>query len=126
MYNLIKTRNGDVLILKKLMGEVEPLFNKCIVSINHQTCEESLLCWLVDIFSEDFAEEFGQYSQEHLEKFTLCVLNARHYLVNDSENFCYEFNQEGLSLQIGFDNTYYPVDNGHWYDKAEFVLINTI
>mgnify|MGYP000221079218 CR=1 FL=1 len=32
MYSKIQTRNGDVLILTKLVSEIYPLFEKCIVS----------------------------------------------------------------------------------------------
>ena len=124
MYNIIKTRAGNVLILNELVEEINPLLTKSINSLNNQTCEEDLLCWVVDIFSEDFEEEFGSYSQELLEKFAVCVLNARHYLIHDRERFCNEFNDEDIDLEIGFDKAFYPAGTGTWYHHSEFVLMD--
>lgn len=123
MYNRIKTRAGDVLILNDLIDEIKPLFEKCIKSLNYQEDEEDLLCWVAEIFSEDFEDDYGQYPQEYLEKFALCVLNARHYLIQDKEQFCDDFNKEGLDLEIGFDKTFYPSGIGCWYNQLEFVRI---
>jgi hypothetical protein len=122
MYRTVATRAGKVLILNELIEDVGPLLNKCMASLNNQTCEEDLLCWVVDIFSEDFEEEFGSYPQETLEKFALCILNARHYLIQDREQFSDDFNNEDIDLEIGFDRAFYPVGTGTWYHHSEFVL----
>jgi len=126
MYYIIKTRAGKVLILNKLIEEINPLLKKSINSLNNQTCEEDLLCWVVDIFSEDFEEEYGPYPQELLEKFAVCVLNARHYLINDREQFCNEFNEESIDLEIGFDKAFYPSGTGTWHHHLEFVLMDDV
>ncbi|WP_299496452.1 hypothetical protein [uncultured Shewanella sp.] len=124
MYNIVETRAGKTLILNQLISDIWPLLKKCVSSLNTQKCEEDLLCWVVDVFSEDFEEEYGSYSQEYLEKLVLCCLNSRHYLIKDVEQFCHHFNDEPLDLEIGFDKAFYPVGIGHWHHFNEFVLIS--
>jgi hypothetical protein len=123
MYNVIETRAGNVLILNELVEEVSPLLTKCSESINRQYSEEDLLCWVVDMFHEDFSDEFGSYPQELLEKLALCILNAKHYLIQDKEQFVNDFNDEHINLEIGFDRAFYPVGTGTWYHHSEFVLM---
>lgn len=122
MYVKINTRNGGVLILSKIVKEIMPLIEKTTRSLNYQKSDEDLLCWLCAIFDEDFEDDYGHFSQEYLEKFTLCVLNARHYLITDKEKFCEDFNNEGLDLEIGFDKAFYPVGIGCWYNELEFII----
>lgn len=123
MYNKIITRTGTVLILDQLINEVKPLLIKCNESINNQQSEDNLLCWIVDMFSEDFEEEYGSYPQEYLEKLALCILNAKYYLIKDKEQFCIDIGHEDIDLEIGFDETFYPEGLGQWYDLREFVFI---
>lgn len=125
MYHTIETRSGTVLILSKLVEEVKPLLAKCNESINRQNSEDNLLCWIVDMFDEDFEDEFGSYPQELLEKLALCILNAKHYLIRDKEQFCSDFNDESIDLEIGFDKTFYPVGTGCWFDSSEFLLMES-
>jgi len=123
MYSKIRTRAGDALILTALINEIKPLFEKTVASLNHQESEEDLLCWIYDVFSDDFEDEYGHYSEEYLRKFALCVLNARHYLIRDKEEFCNVFNNESLDLKIGYDGGFYPSGIGHWIDVQEFVVL---
>lgn len=122
MYETIETRIGTVLILKKLVDDVRPLLEKFNKDIQRNKTEDSLHCWIVDMFSEDFEDEHGSYPQETLEKLALCIINAKSYMFHDKEKFCADFNEEGLSLKIGFDKTFYPSEIGHWYDRFEFCL----
>ncbi|MBO9492088.1 hypothetical protein J7384_17130 [Endozoicomonas sp. G2_1] len=123
MYHKITHRQGVTLIDSRIVEEVDELLNKVIESLNHQTDDENLLCWLVDMFNDDFAEEYGEYSLDTLSKLALCILNAKHYLIHDVSQFCDHFNAENLDLEIGFDGAFYPVGVGCWYGRSEFVLI---
>jgi len=123
MYNVIENRTGKTLIRNELINEINPLLVKCIDSLNHQRDADDLLCWVVDIFDEDFEEQYGVYPQELLQKFALCVLNARHFLIEDKDQFCEDFNDEDLDLEIGFDKAFYPAEIGNWYDELEFIIM---
>lgn len=123
MYTKINNKNSTVLIFNQLIKEVKPLLTKCANSINHQSDQDCLLSWVVDVFSEDFSDDFGLYQNDILEKLVLCVINIRYPLINDPVKFCEDFNAEGLNLKIGFDRGFYPSTIGHWYNKSEFVIL---
>jgi hypothetical protein len=122
MYSTVKTRAGTVLIRTELVNQVMPLLVATVDSLNMQTSQSDLLFWLIDVFGEDFEEEHGRHSNELLSKLVLCVLNARHYLIHDKEQFCIDFNAAKLPVRIGFEDAFYPVDQGHWIDPIEFVI----
>lgn len=123
MYTKINTRGGTVLILSALINDVLPLLTQVSDDLNHQDDEENLLCWLVDVFDESFEERYGAYSDELLAKLVLCVVNSRFYLIRDPEQFCLDFNAERLPVELGYDKTFYPRDQGHFIDAQEFVLL---
>ena len=109
MYNTFITSHGTTCILDALMKDTAPVFDKVIKSLNNQGSTDDLLCFMVHVFSDDFKENFGTFDKEILQKFVLCAINIRHYLIDDHEEFCEEFNMEGLDLEIGFDKqTFYP------------------
>ena len=122
MYNVIETKESTVIILKKLFNEVLPLFKKTVESLNQQQTQDDLYYWVCDIFDEDFEEEHGIYSDEYLQKFAICVLNIKHFLIQDKDKFCDDFNDEDLKLEIGYDKGYYPCEIGNWYDRLEIVI----
>ncbi len=122
MYSTIKTRVGTVLIRTELINQIMPLLTATVDSLNKQISQDDLLFWLVDVFGEDFEEQHGRHSDELLSKFVLCILNARHYLIHDKERFCTDFNAEKLPVRIGFEDAFYPQDQGHWVDPLEFVI----
>lgn len=126
MYSVVETRKGEVLILNKIIKDIDELLTLVAPSVQKQTSEDSLLCWVVDIFSEDFEEEYGSYDYETLEKLAVAVLNSKYYLIDDCEAFCDEINPDLQSFQVGFDNAFHPQCCGHWYDQQEFIILENV
>jgi hypothetical protein len=130
MYQTISTRCSTVCIHNSIINDVLPLIQACNAHVSKQTSADSLLCAVVDMFDDDFAEEFGTTPQERehgidnelISKLVVTVLNSKHYLIDDIETFCSEFNEEDLPLTIGFDKAFYPREQGHWYSQQEFAI----
>lgn len=123
MYRVTTDRAGKVCILNHIFQDVESLLLKTHNEINKLRTEGDLQYWIYEMFTSEFEEEFGQYPNETLEKLALCILNAKHYLISDKQAFCEQFNSESEGLEIGFDNTFYPYEIGHWYSTTEFMIV---
>lgn len=124
MYTKIPTRTGTVLILNKLIAQVMPLITLVAPDLNKQPDAQNLMAWLVDVFGDDFEDRYGEYSNDERSVLALCVVNAKHYLIDDKAAFCAEFNAENLPVKLGFNKTFYPLEQGHFVDPMEFVLSN--
>jgi len=130
MYFTITTRCSTVCVATKIINDILPLIKKADTHINNQTTNDSLLALVVDMFDEGFSEEFGTTAQERkygidndlLSKLVVTVLNSKHYLIDNMDAFCEEFNDENLPLEIGFEKAFYPKEQGHWYSQHEFCI----
>jgi hypothetical protein len=124
MYTKIPTPDrSSLLVFNAIIANVEPLLVALKPSYPHIQTGDDLQALVVELFVDD--SDFESYSEEVRMQAAFTLLNMFSCVIDDKEEFIDAINHDLIvyraGFSVGFDKSYHPVEQGHFFTPIEFI-----
>ena len=124
MYTKIPTPDrSTLLVLNAIIANVEPLLLALKPSYAHIHTGDDLQALVVELFMED--GDFDAYSEEVRIQAAFTLLNMFSCVIDDKDDFIEAINYDLVvyraGFSVGFDKSYHPVEQGHFFTPIELI-----